>query len=437
MTDSASLLRYSKDESTGIKACVPQCVALAQTTLEVSEIARLCTRYQISLTPWGAGTGKSGGAITADGGIILSLELMNKIISVDECNLTAKIEPGVVLADFQLAVEKLGLFYPPDPASAQWCTIGGNVAENAGGPSALKYGVTSDYILTLEIVLMSGEIIKCGKETAKGVTGYDLVSLLCGSEGTLAIITAITVALLVKPRFVATVLVTCASEKAAAQSVANILRQGLVPRALEYIDRISLAAAPNWLGASDGARAALIIECDGPNEDVLLQEMQEIIAIVEIEGATYSQVATDEVKRRQLWDMRKGLSAAIRKLRAYKTSEDICVPLSAIPHMVEFVAELGLKYDWITCCFGHAGDGNLHVQILYDEEDQLRLDGILRELFTETVRLGGTLSGEHGIGLAKKDFMHIEQSPSLINLQKNIKRSFDPSGLLNPGKIWN
>lgn len=431
-----ALAPFSKDESAGLIPVVPQLVALPQNTQEVSQIAQLCSQYGVFLTPWGAGTGKSGGAVAVAGGLLISLSRMDKILSIDHENATATVQPGLILADFQSHVENLGFYYPPDPASAKWCSLGGNVAENAAGPSTLKYGVTRNYLLELEAVLISGEVIRCGRKTAKGVTGYDLVSLLCGSEGTLALITEITLKIIAKPRHIYTALAAFASDVAAANAVQAIRAQGLVPRALEFVDRLCIEITPQLKNIVPDAQAMLIIECDGMSQEAVFNELKEAVELAGQAGAIHTVLANDARQRREIWDARFKLSEATKKLRKFKVSEDIVVPVNKITEMVAFVASLGPRHGWYTCSFGHAGDGNLHVQILFDDEDLTKLNVVLTELFTKTIELGGTLSGEHGIGIAKKAFMHLEQSLVLRELQQRIKLAFDPHGLLNPQKIF-
>jgi glycolate oxidase len=439
VSEESALAPYSRDETPNLPPSMPDAVVRPGTVEEVQGVVRLCAEGGVPVTPRGAGTGQSGGCVPVKGGVVLVMDRLNKIQKVDQENLLAKVEPGLVLGDFHQAVEDLNLFYPPDPASLQWCTLGGNVAENAGGPRALRYGVTGDYVLGLEAVLPTGELIRTGKETVKGVAGYDLTSMICGSEGTLAVITGLTLKLIPKPRAVQTALVIFDSAEKAARGVAGILAGGIVPRTLEYMDRTSIRAVRNH-GAPyrfpENAGAALILETDGDSEDHAFMLLSRALEIADRLGALQVFPARDASQRRDIWQSRRLLSEATRRIKARKVSEDIVVPRSEIPAMVAYVDLLGEEENVGTCAFGHAGDGNLHVQVLFDHEDELpRVQNVVKKLFRKTIEMGGTISGEHGIGLAKQPYLPWEQSPTVIDLQRRIKKAFDPAGILNPGKF--
>jgi glycolate oxidase len=410
----ALLEACSHDETPGLERILPIGVVQPQSTQDVQEAVNMCIREGLFITARGAGTGKAGGCNPALNSIVIDFSRMNQILEINTENLTAKVQPGVVLENFKQAVEAQNLFYPPDPNSLKWCTLGGNIATNAAGPSALKYGSTRDYVLGLEVILANGEVMRLGKQTVKGVAGYDLVSLICGSEGTLALVTEITVKLLPKPRNLQTALLRFDSNEEALKAVSEILSRGYLPRTLEYMDEDCLQG-----------KAALLIEYDGDDEQI------------ESVGAIETQVATDEKQRRAIWDQRRLMSESLKKRAKYKISEDIVVPRNQILEFACELKKLGVKHGVQTASFGHAGDGNLHAQILFDEDlNSQKIDCILHELFSLTVRLNGTISGEHGIGLAKKPYLPLEQSESVITLQKAIKKVWDPDGILNPGKIF-
>ncbi|MEI6806516.1 MAG: FAD-linked oxidase C-terminal domain-containing protein [Myxococcaceae bacterium] len=413
LTDPALLERYSHDETQGLETVLAVGVVQPESTAQVQEIVRYALQNNLALTPRGAGTGKAGGCVPSKNSLVIDFSKMNKILEISPENLIAKIQPGVILQDFKQALETENLFYPPDPNSLQWCSLGGNVATNAAGPSALKYGSTRDYVLGLEVVLANGETMRLGKQTVKGVAGYDLVSLICGSEGTLALVTEITVQLLPKPRNIQTALLRFDSNKQALEAVNHILALGYLPKTLEYMDSVCMQGRP-----------ALIAEFDGGEELDFLSEFD-------------TQIALDEKRRRAIWEQRRLMSEQLKKRARHKISEDIVVPRN---QMLAFTAEfekLGLKHGVQTASFGHAGDGNLHAQFLFDEElEAQKTDQILGELFKLTIRLNGTISGEHGVGLAKKAYLPLEQSLDVIALQKAIKQVWDPKDILNPGKIF-
>lgn len=440
VTDADRLLEVAKDEMTGGVPHPPEAWVRPASASALATVLQACRSRGVTVTPRGAGTGQSGGCVPITGGVVVSFERMNAIERIDKENLTATVQAGTVLEALQTAVEAEGLFYPPDPASAQWCTLGGNVAENAGGPRALRYGVTRDYVLGMNVVTMAGERMRLGKQTVKGVAGYDLTALMCGSEGTLAVMSDVTVKLLPLPNAICTALLVFSSAQAGADAVAAILAAKVVPRTLEYLDAASIAAlahvdAPYTFPKDAGA--ALIVETDGDDEALAFSRLERAVAAAESSGVVDTLVAQDEAQRRRIWDSRKALSKATRQLTGKKISEDIVVPRSEIPKMVAHLGILGERYGLQTCAYGHAGDGNLHAQILFhDDSERSTVEDLLHELFRETIAMGGTITGEHGVGLAKKRFLPLEQGPAVVDLQRAIKRAFDPDGLLNPGKIF-
>jgi glycolate oxidase len=396
----------------------------------------------VPVTPRGAGTGMTGGCLPVRGGIVLSTERMKRIVEIDPVDMVGVIEPGVILGEFQEAVEAAGLFYPPDPASLAMCSLGGNVAENAGGPRAFKYGCTRDYVIGLDVTLMGGEALRMGRRTSKGVTGYDVVAAFVGSEGTFGVTTSITVKLLPRPTGVVTMLSSFRTLADAGEAISTILHRGFRPRALEIVDRASLdhirGKAPYRF--PEDAGAVVLTEMDGDVEG-LEPAMLRCATACEEHGAMDVLVARDEAERRRMWQARRMVSHSLRDAHRHKINEDIVVPRGQIPEMLRRVEAMSRKWELATATFGHAGDGNLHVNLLCDEDrytDKMkrRIDGALDQLFSDTLELRGTLSGEHGIGLAKQPYIAREQSPALIAWQKKLKRLWDPADLLNPGKIF-
>lgn len=432
--------KASRDETHGLSPYLPDAVLLPLNHEHVVGIARICSAHRIAMTPRGAGTGKSGGCVPVEGGVVLDFSRMNRIIDVNSTDFTAVVEPGVVLGHFQRHVEALGLYYPPDPASLEWCTLGGNVAENAGGPSAVKYGVTRDYLLGLRLVFADGRSMRIGKKTIKGVTGLDLVSLLCGSEGVLAFITEITLRLLPRPTFVQAALCLFESREAAVAASVKARACGAQPRCIEFVDSGSLEALRVSGRITNqpfgGASALLLVEVDGSNSEQLLDAFARMDAAFVGQRYLGMVLAKDEKERREFWDIRRSLSEATKKLSKFKVSEDVVVPLSRLNEFLDDADVLSRKHGIRICTFGHAGDGNLHVQVLFDDEKiKKRLPSILGELFEIVLRHKGTLTGEHGVGVAKKRFLSLEQETDVIDLQRRIKIAFDPIGLLNPGKF--
>ena len=407
-------------------------------TEQVVELMILAAECNFPVIPRGAATNLTGGSLPLFGGVAVDFSLMNKILSIDPENLTAVVEPGVVVSYLQEEVEKKGLFYPLDPASNEFSTIGGNIAEGAGGIRGLKYGVTRDYVLALEAVLPDGTIIRTGAQTMKSVVGYDLTRLLVGSEGTLAIITQATLKLLPKPQSAGTARVIFSSDTDALKAASFIVANGLLPRALEFIDCNCLAIIREVEGeieAKEG-QAMLIVEFDGTSAAVneKLAALQRLMA----SKAYRFDSTTDTLKRRELWMLRKSISPSIYKITDKKISEDICVPRSQLAAILIELKRIGKEFGIRTLAYGHSGDGNLHVNFLLDDtepETEEVAQKAVAELFRSTIRLGGTLSGEHGIGITKKAYLGLEVSEAEMGLMRGIKSLFDPKGILNPGKI--
>jgi glycolate oxidase len=438
VVDAERLLAYGRDESE-LGVFPPEVLLLPESTAEVQAVVRAAARHRLPLVPVGARSGKSGGILAVQGGLALSLERMNRILEISVEDLVARAQPGVITGAFQAEVEKHGLFYPPDPNSADLCSLGGNVAENAGGPRALKYGVTREYVLGLEVVLASGEVVRTGHRSIKGVAGYDLTALLVGSEGTLGVVTEIMVKLLPRPRHVSTALVTFRSVEDAARAVSRVLAQGIVPRCLELFDDVALQAcartAPFKFPAEAGA--AVLVETDGNDEEQVFAEIARVAEAVQADAAGDVIVAQNEAQRRDVWETRKYLSVNLKALHPLKLSEDVAVPRSRIPDMVRKVREIGARHGFLVATYGHAGDGNLHANVLFDrEEERPRVEVAVGEILRAAVDLGGTLTGEHGVGLAKRDYLEYEQGAALVALQRRIKATLDPLGILNPGKIF-
>jgi glycolate oxidase len=435
------LFAYARDES-DLGPFLPECAVLATTAEEVAVVLRLAAELGVPVTPRGAGTGMTGGALPVRGGIVLSTEKMQRVLEIDPDDLVAVVEPGVILGDFQERVEAMGLFYPPDPASLAMCSLGGNVAENAGGPRAFKYGVTREYVLGLDVALMGGERMKIGRRTVKGVTGYDLVGAFVGSEGTFGVTTEITVKVLPRPTGVATMIAVFDSISAAGAGVTSILRGGHRPRALELMDRLAIdhVRPKAQYRFPAGAGAVALIELDG-DPDGLEAQVMRCADTCEKEGALDVLVARDDAERRRMWQSRRICSPSLREAHKHKLGEDICVPRSAIPEILRRVEQISTEFDFPFATFGHAGDGNLHVNLLCDEHRHearvaRRIDGAIEKLFRHTIELKGTLSGEHGIGLTKKNYVPLEQTAEVIEWQRKLKRLWDPRDLLNPGKLF-
>lgn len=422
----------------------PSIVVKPETVEEVSAILKYCYANDLIVTPSGARTGLSGGALANHGGVLLSMERMNRILHIDEENHQVTTEPGVITEELQRAVREKGLFYPPDPASKGSCFIGGNIAENSGGPKAVKYGVTKDYVLNLEIVLPNGEIMWTGANVIKNATGYNLTQLIVGSEGTLAIVTKIVLRLLPHPTRDLLLLVPFRKSVEACAAVSTLFMAGIIPSGLEFMERDAILYtlpyvddAPDIL--KDDHEAHLLIELDGFNEEVLLQDCEKIMHLLEQYDIDEILFAESQAQKDGLWKLRRKVGEAVKSHSVYK-EEDTVVPRFQLPQLLEAVKRIGKAYGFHSVCYGHAGDGNLHINIIRgDLSEQAwteELPKAIRELFTEVVRLGGTISGEHGIGLVQRPFMDIAFSDIQLDLMRAIKQVFDPKNLLNPGKIF-
>lgn len=418
----------------------PDAVVFPGNTDDVSAIMQVANESGIFVVPRGAGTGMSGGSLAAKGGLVMVMTRFNRILSIDRDNLVAEVEPGVITGHFQEVVEEQGLFYPPDPSSALYSTIGGNVAECAGGPRAVKYGVTRDYVLGLDVVLPTGQVITTGVHTAKGVVGYDLTRLLVGSEGTLGIITKVVLHLLPLPEVVRTLSADFSRIQDAAKTVCELVRCGIMPRAVEYMDQAAIRCVEDYLhmGLPVDAGAMLLVDVDGSPSatDVALQHLA---TICEKGGARQVRMAKSEKDAAELWRARQAISPALFRLGPDKINQDIVVPRSRIPEMVEWINELRKRTGLTMVTFGHAGDGNIHFNIMLDKRDKKTLnkaESAVEELFRHTIELGGTISGEHGVGITKARYLDIELGSAEIGLMKRVKAAFDPNGILNPGKIF-
>lgn len=437
LDDPDLLPKYGEDYSySGL--FLPDLVVRADSAADVQAVFRVATEEKIPVTPRGLGSGKSGGALPLAGGIVLAMERMKRVKEISASDLLAVAEPGIITGDFMKAVEAEGLFYPPDPNSLNISSLGGNVACNAGGPRALKYGVTRNYILGLEVVLPTGELLRLGRRTLKGVTGYDLVGLFVGSEGTLGVITEITAKLVGLPTAVETALASFADAETATTALAEVFRRGLVPRTLELLDRHALEAVGRKTPGRfpSGAGAVLIIETDGRSSELAMEELERIAGCCLERGALDVLVAQDAAQRERIWEPRRVLSMTLAETAPRKMSEDVVVPRSQIPALLRAAEKSSKAHGIRVATYGHAGDGNLHVNVLFGEHEKDRADRVVAEMMEATVSLGGTISGEHGIGLTKREFISLEQSEPLIALQRRMKAVFDPAHILNPGKIF-
>lgn len=429
---------YSYDASK-LKA-IPDCVVLPGTPEEVAALVKLANRDHFSVFPRGAGSGMVGASIPVGGGLVISLNRLNRILEVDSDNMTAVAEPGVVTGDFQKTVLQHGLFYPPDPASLPFSTLGGNVAMCAGGPRAVKYGVTRDYVLGLEVVLPTGNLIRTGTRTMKGVVGYDLTRLLVGSEGTLGIFTKIILRLLPAPEGVRTLVAIFPRIDEAARAVCTIIRNRIIPSTLELLDQATIQAVENYLhmGLPVECEALLLIEVDG-RDKLLDEDVGRIEAICREAGASETEIAATPSDRERLWQARRSISPALGQIRPGKINEDVTVPRTQIPALIRAIRSLAEKYRLVIVCFGHAGDGNIHTNIMLDRKDRdelSRAEQAVHELFRTVLDLGGTLSGEHGIGITKSPFLQWEVGAEGFEAMWKIKHALDPLNVLNPGKMF-
>ena len=441
--DAESLAKYGHDETERL-VYLPEVVVKPITAEEIAAILILANKELITVTPRGAGTGLSGGALPIFGGIVISMERFNKIIEIDERNLQATVEPGVINEAFQEAVKEKGLFYPPDPASKGSCFLGGNVAESSGGPKCVKYGTTKDYILNLEVVLPTGEIIYTGANTLKNSTGYNLTQLMVGNEGTLGIVTKIIVKLLPYPKYNLLMLVPFRSLDEACAAVSETFRAGFIPSAMELMERDSLDWVTKYVQSNvvkieDDIQAHLLIEVDGNDADILMKEMEAIAELMSKYNIDDILFAESEAQKQELWKLRRKINEAVMS-NAISKEQDTVVPRAELPALVKGVKQIGLNYNFKTVCYGHAGDGNLHIRIIKGDLTDEQWNGeyikkAIRELFTLCKQLGGTISGEHGIGLIQQEYMDIVFSEKALSIQREIKKVFDPNGILNPGKM--
>ena len=442
--DVENLARYGCDETEDL-LFLPEVVVKPHTTGEIAEIIKLANQYLIAVTPRGAGTGLSGGALPLHAGIVLSMEYFNKIIAIDERNLQATVEPGVINEVFQNAVKEKKLFYPPDPASKGSCFLGGNVAESSGGPKCVKYGTTKDYILNLEVVLPTGEIIYTGANTLKNSTGYNLTQLMVGSEGTLGIVTKIIVKLIPCPQFDLLILIPFRSLDEACNAVSEVFRKGYTPSAVELMERdaldwVSKHVESNMVKLEDDIYAHLLIEVDGNDKEVLFKEIEAIAEIMMAYNIGEILFADTAAQKEALWKLRRKINEAV-KMNAISKEQDTVVPRAELPQLVAGVKDIGIKYGFRSICYGHAGDGNLHIRIIKGTLTDEQWNGnyiktAIAEIFCLCKKLGGTISGEHGIGLIQQEYMQLVFSEKALELQRNIKKTFDPNNILNPGKMF-
>ncbi|HEY5270958.1 MAG TPA: FAD-linked oxidase C-terminal domain-containing protein [Anaerolineales bacterium] len=419
----------------------PDVVVLPRTTKQVSQVVALAAREHIPLVTRGMGSGLAAASVPFQGGIVLTMTRMNRILEIDQTNAIVHVEAGLVTADMQTAVEKLGLFYPPDPSSIRHSTIGGNIACNAGGPRCLKYGVTGDYVLGLTVVLADGRVLHTGGKLIKDVVGYDLTALFTGSEGTLGVITEALLRLIARPIFARTALVEFTALEDASRTVNAILSAGIVPAALELMDETAIACIEEalHLGLPLDVEAILLVETDGADEASVLREIEAVAKICQESGARQVKVAKDEAERANLWQARRSVSPALARKAPNKLGEDITVPRSAIPEAVRRLKAISAKYGLPIVIFGHAGDGNLHPNLLFDKRDPeqwAKVEQMAAEEFALALELGGTLSGEHGVGALKRPYMEQALGPVSLEVQKRIKAALDPVNILNPGKVF-
>jgi glycolate oxidase len=446
--DPEKLYHYSHDETEDF-SFLPDVVLRPGTAEEISRIMMFCSEHMIPVTPRGGGTGLSGGAIPVQNGVVISMERFNKVLNIDELNLQATVEPGVITAVFQDAVKEKGLFYPPDPASSGSCFIGGNVSENSGGPKAVKYGVTRDYVLNLEVVLPSGDIIWTGANVLKNSTGYNLTQLMCGSEGTLGIITKIVFKLRGLPQKSVLLLVPFVTNAEACSAIAEIFRAGVTPSGMEFFEREAAMKTIDYCEKiyatkvttpfPENMDAYLLCELDGNDDEILMRDAERVMNVVENFQAGEILFADTAAQKEELWKIRKNISPAVNAYSLTK-AEDVVVPRANLPKLIVGIKEIGRQYGFNSVCYGHLGDGNLHLNVMKeqisDEDWNTKITDGIGEIFKLTVSLGGTLSGEHGVGIAKKPYMPIAMREANLAVMRGIKKAFDPKGILNPGKIF-
>ena len=442
LTDAHDMEPYAHDEVMGLRAD-PEVVVKVTSTQQIAEIFRLAQQERIPVTPRGAGYGLSGGAVPVCGGIVLSTEKMNRILEIDKENLMVTVEPGVITGHLHQAVEAEGLFYPPDPASLDSCSIGGNIAEGAGGPRAVKYGVTKDYVCGLEVVLPSGEIITCGGKLVKNVTGYNLIQLLIGSEGTLAVVTRIILRLIPLPKLRVDLLVPFNDFQAAANTVSDIIAQRIVPTTIEFMERDSVLASERYLGKEapfHDAAAQLLIQLDGNHQEAIDADYNRVADLCLENGALDVLVALKPRDRDRLWEARRAIIDALKKESPINHMEDVVVPRAEIPTLLRGIREIAERYAVRIVSFGHAGDGNVHVNVLKDDLAEERWEEIIpslvEEIYRLTISLGGMITGEHGIGATRRKYLPLALDQAQIEIMERIRGVFDPNRILNPAKIF-
>ena len=448
IVDKEQRLDYGHDKTEDYQF-LPDIVLKPRTAEEISSVLKVCNRHKLPVTPRGAGTGLSGGALPVRQGVVISMERFNKILNIDELNLQATVEPGVITEVFQNAVKEKGLFYPPDPASRGSCYLGGNLANNSGGPKAVKYGVTRDYVINMEVVLPTGEIIWTAANVLKNSTGYNLTQLMCGSEGTLGIITKIVFKLRGLPQKNVLMMIPFSSSEEACKAIAAIFVAGITPSGMEFFEKEAAAKtieycekvlnSPVTTQLTEGMNAYLLCELDGNDDEVLMRDAERVMGVVEKFQSGEVLFADSAAQKEELWKIRKNISPAVNWYTLTK-SDDVVVPRANLPKLISGIKEIGKRYKFNTVCFGHLGDGNLHVNILRENLDEeywnTKVNEGIGEIFKLTVSLGGTLSGEHGIGITKRPYMPIAMTEVNLNLMRGIKKVFDPNGILNPGKIF-
>ncbi|MCF8275813.1 MAG: FAD-binding protein [Flavobacteriales bacterium] len=446
--DEETLKIHASDE-TEDHVYMPQVVVMPDAAEEVAAVLMLCNEHVIPVTARGGGTGLSGGALPIKGGVVVAMKRFNRIIDIDELNLQATVEPGVITEVFQNAVKEKGLFYPPDPSSKGSCFLGGNLAENAGGPKAVKYGVTRDYVINMQVALVTGEVIWTAANVLKNSTGYNLTQLMCGSEGTLGVITRIVFKLRPLPKKDVTLLVPFTSSEEACRAISGIYKAGLTPSGMEFMERDAIVLAmkyvdevlskPVSIDLPDHIHAHLIIELDGNDEDVLMGEAEKIVEVLENYETGEIYFAQTAEEKDGLWRLRRNVSPGVNSYSLTK-SEDVVVPRGNLPKLVTAIKEIGNRIGFRSVCYGHVGDGNLHVNIMKEQLSDAYWDKEVNEgiadIFKAVVELGGTLSGEHGIGIAKRPYMHLAMAEKNLDLMRGIKAVFDPKGILNPEKIF-
>ncbi len=440
--DEKQLHEHASDETEDF-VFLPNLVVFPKSAEEVAQVLAFCNQHEVPVTTRGAGTGLSGGALPVNGGVVLATKHLNKILDIDLANLQVTVEPGVITQVLQDAVAEHGLYYPPDPSSKGSCFIGGNISESAGGPHAVKYGTTKDYVLNLEVALADGSLIWTGANVLKNATGYNLTQLMVGSEGTLGVVTKIVLRLIPQPKYSILLLAPFNSAMAACAAVSAFFRAGITPSACEFMERDALILSKNYLGLdyhiADEVQAHLLIELDGQNEQAVFAEAEMVANVLAEYGSEDVQFADNEQHKAQLWRLRRSVAHAVRAFSIYK-EEDTCVPRAALPELLAGIKSIGKVYGFSSICYGHAGDGNLHVNILKgnlnDFEWENTVNNGISELFTLVKKMKGTLSGEHGIGWVQKPYMPIIVDEMNLQLMREIKKVFDPKNILNPGKIF-